>query len=137
LKPCDACEVIEFEKKYNTEKVHLLFLKNILRVRTTTPNYLVYGELGPFPLILDIKCRMLTLAPKLSEVNVKDTFTSHIDKQIFLTFLLTPYLYTFSLYENPISTFILGALKSDSTHHFFRNDCIKSESSRFSQFSGC
>ena len=38
---------------------------------------------------------------KLSEVNVKDTFTSHIDKKIFLTFLLTPYLYTFSLYENP------------------------------------
>jgi hypothetical protein len=38
---------------------------------------------------------------KLSEVNVKDTFTSHIDKQIFLTFLLTPYLYTFSL-EMPV-----------------------------------
>ena len=54
-----ACEVIEFDKKYNTEKVHL-FLKNILRVRTITPNYLVYGEFGRFPLIIDIKCRMLT-----------------------------------------------------------------------------
>jgi hypothetical protein len=31
-------------------------------------------------------------APKLSEVNFKDTFTAHIDKKIFLTFLL---------YENP------------------------------------
>ena len=30
-----------------------------------------------------------------------------------------------------------GALKSDSTHHFFRNACTKSESLRFSQFSGC
>jgi hypothetical protein len=30
----------------------------------------------------------------------QDTFTSHIDPKIFLTFLLTPYLYTFSLYEN-------------------------------------
>jgi hypothetical protein len=29
------------------------------------------------------------------------------------------------------------ALKSDSTHHFFRNACTKSESLRFSQFSGC
>jgi hypothetical protein len=28
-----------------------------------------------------------------------------------------------------------GALKSDSTHHFFRNACTKSL--RFSQFSGC
>jgi hypothetical protein len=31
---------------------------------------------------------------RLSEVNVKDTFTSHIDRKIFLTFLLT----TLSLY---------------------------------------
>ena len=29
------------------------------------------------------------------------------------------------------------ALKSDSTHHFFRNACTKSGSLRFSQFSGC
>jgi hypothetical protein len=28
-------------------------------------------------------------------------------------------------------------LKSDSNHHFFRNACTKSESLRFSQFSGC
>ena len=30
-----------------------------------------------------------------------------------------------------------GALKSDSTHHFFRNACTKSGSLRFSQFSSC
>jgi hypothetical protein len=30
-----------------------------------------------------------------------------------------------------------GALKSDSTHHFFRNACTKSGLLRFSQFSGC
>ena len=30
-----------------------------------------------------------------------------------------------------------GALKSDSTHHSFRNACTKSGSLRFSQFSGC
>jgi hypothetical protein len=30
-----------------------------------------------------------------------------------------------------------GTLKSDSTHHFFRNACTKSGSLRFSQFSGC
>jgi hypothetical protein len=30
-----------------------------------------------------------------------------------------------------------SALKSDSTHHFFRNACTKSRSLRFSQFSGC
>jgi hypothetical protein len=30
-----------------------------------------------------------------------------------------------------------GALKSDSTHHYFKNACTKSGSLRFSQFSGC
>jgi hypothetical protein len=66
---------------------------------------------------------------KLSEVNVKDTFTSHIDKQIFLTFFLTPYLYTFSLYENPISTFIL-LIRIHKTKPNF----IKSRFSKFSPF---
>jgi hypothetical protein len=50
-------------------------------------------------------------------VNVKNSFTSHIDKKIFLTFLfLTTYLYTFSLYENP--SFIIlpkGQQKTDNT----------------------
>jgi hypothetical protein len=33
---------------------------------------------------------------------------------------------------------ILGViLKSDSTHHFFRNACTKSGSLQFSQFSDC
>ena len=32
---------------------------------------------------------------------------------------------------------MFDALKSDSTHNFFRNACTKSGSLRFSQFSGC
>jgi hypothetical protein len=32
---------------------------------------------------------------------------------------------------------MFDALKSDSTHHFFRNACTKSGSLRFSQLSGC
>jgi hypothetical protein len=76
---------------------------------------------------------------RASSDNVKNTFTSHIEKKIFLTFLLKPYLYTFSLYENPSfnETGRFDALKSDSTHHFFRNACTKSGSLRFSPFSGC
>jgi hypothetical protein len=51
-----ACEVNEFDK-------------NILRMRTTTPNYLVYGELGRFPLIIDMNCRTLTFWNKLISSN--------------------------------------------------------------------
>jgi hypothetical protein len=44
---------------------------------------------------------------------------------------LNNHLQQIDLFEIPI------ALKSDSTHHFFRNACTKSGSLRFSQFSGC
>jgi hypothetical protein len=42
-------EVLGFEKNDNIEKVHLQFLKKNLGVRITTPNFLVYGELGRYP----------------------------------------------------------------------------------------
>ena len=37
-----ASEVWGFENKASIEKVHLQFCKNILKVRSTTPNYMVY-----------------------------------------------------------------------------------------------
>ena len=81
-------------------------------------------------------------------------FLSMCDVKVFLTFtslslvlLLTtvlPVLFKFcykycysdseTLSRNERGRF--GALKSDSTDHFFRNACTKSGSLRFSQFSG-
>ena len=48
-------------------------------------------------------------------------FTSHIDKKIFLTFLLTPYLYTCSVYENP--SFIIFSAETEYilTRSWYRN----------------
>ena len=45
------------------------------------------------------------------------------------------YKYCYSDSRNESGKF--DALKSDSTHHFFRIACTKSGSLRFSQFSGC
>jgi hypothetical protein len=39
-----------FEDMYLIEQVHLKFCKKILRVRNTTAKFMVYGELGKFPL---------------------------------------------------------------------------------------
>ena len=61
----DGSEVLGFEKNDNIEKVHLQFLKKDLGVRINTPNILVYGELGRYPLIVNIKCRMLCFWSKL------------------------------------------------------------------------
>ena len=48
---------------------------------------------------------------------MSDTFTSHIDKKIFLTFLLKLYLYTFSLYENPSFIIKIPLSKIDRQHN--------------------
>ena len=48
-------------KNENIEKVHFQFLKRILGVRVTTPNCLVYGELGRYPLDINIKLHVSTV----------------------------------------------------------------------------
>lgn len=47
------------------EKVHLSFLKRVLNVRSTTPNYMVYGETGRFPLKINIKTKLLCFWSRL------------------------------------------------------------------------
>ena len=52
-------EVWGFENIQIMEKIHLTFCKRILNVRLTTPNHMVYGELGRCPLEIRVKLRMV------------------------------------------------------------------------------
>ena len=54
-----SSEVWGFENKDSLERLHLQFCKTILKVRNSTPNYMVYGELGRFPLEIIIKRKMI------------------------------------------------------------------------------
>jgi hypothetical protein len=56
-----------------------------------------------------------------SDFQKRHTFTSHIDNKIFLTFLLTPYLYTFSLCENPSFIIFSAEMEYISTRSWYRN----------------
>ena len=47
------------------EKVQLRFLKLLLGVKATTPSCMIYGELGIYPLLVDVKIRLLTFWFKL------------------------------------------------------------------------
>ena len=88
------------------------------------------------------------------KINVKNILLSMCDVKVFLTFTFTEYgtvlttiLPILFLYLNTVIVTAgdfernesgrFGALKSDSTHHLFRNACTKSGSLRFSEFSGC
>ena len=51
-----SADIWGFENKNIIEKIHLKFRKKISGVKTSTPNLMVYGEPGRYPMELQIKC---------------------------------------------------------------------------------
>lgn len=49
------------------ERVQLKFLKHILNLKKSTPNCIVYGETGTFPIAVDIKTRIISFWSKMIE----------------------------------------------------------------------
>ena len=61
-----GCEIWGYENTKQLEKLHLQFCRNILGVRTTTPNFMTYGELGTTAIdILCIKLRIVNFWNRL------------------------------------------------------------------------
>ena len=54
-----GCEILGFKNVQIIEKLHLQFCKMILKVKNSTNNCMVLGELGRLPLAFNIDCRML------------------------------------------------------------------------------
>lgn len=74
-------EIWGFENIDIIEKVHLQFCKRILNVRSSTPNVMVYGELGRFPLEIKVKLRMLSFWSRMAKNENK--LSSSMYKLIF------------------------------------------------------
>ena len=55
-----GCEIWGFGNNEIIEKVHLKFCKLLLHVKSSTPNYMIYGELGRSPIYLLIKSRIVS-----------------------------------------------------------------------------
>jgi hypothetical protein len=58
-------EVWGYENLKVIEQIQLKFCKRILKVRNTTPHFMIYGELGRFPLEIRVKLRMIAFWSKL------------------------------------------------------------------------
>lgn len=58
-------EVWGFENVKIIEKLHVQFCKKIMRLRNSTPNYMVYGELGRYPIEIEINVKMVCFWNKL------------------------------------------------------------------------
>ena len=72
-------EVWGFSKNIKSlETVHLKFCKLLLNLKSSTPNYMVYGELDRIPVELDIKNRMVSFWTRLlSGKNTKYSYLSY------------------------------------------------------------
>ena len=62
-----GCEIWGFGNIDVIEQVQLRFFKYLFNLKTTTPNYMIYGEFGIFPIKIDIYTRMITFWGKLVE----------------------------------------------------------------------
>ena len=60
-----GCELWGTENTENIEKFRLRSYKQILKVRNSTPSYIIYGELGKLPLKSSIKTRMIKFWSRL------------------------------------------------------------------------
>ena len=79
------CEVWGHTNIDPIEKLHLKFLKYVLRVKTSTCNSMVYGELGRYPLSVRVKKQMVAFwaktlyckSSKLSAITLNTMFAMH------------------------------------------------------------
>ena len=60
-----------FGKNGIIEKLHLQFCRNVLKVRTSTPCYMIYGELGRVPLDCRLKLNMVMFWNRLVQCENK------------------------------------------------------------------
>ena len=54
------------------ERFYLSFLKSVLRVKSSTTNIYVYGELGVMPLFIERQVRVLKYWSKIVDVKFND-----------------------------------------------------------------
>ena len=60
------------------ERVQLKFYKYIFNLKRTTPSFMIYGELGITPIIVDIKARVASFWSKIIEPSDGPTKLSHL-----------------------------------------------------------
>ena len=64
-----GCKIWGFGNLDVIERVLLKVLKMILGMKQSTPNFMVYGETGTYPVSIDICCRMIIFWAKVVSAN--------------------------------------------------------------------
>ena len=59
-----GCEIWGLGNIEIIERVHIQFCKLLLQLKRLTPTYMIYGEFGRYPIVLDVKIRILSFWSK-------------------------------------------------------------------------
>ena len=121
-----SCEIWGYGNIDIIERVHVKFFKQILYLKKSTPTYMVYGELGAYPLFIDIYSRMISFWCKL--VNSKnDTAKSLYD--------LTYYLHENEKLDSPWLSHIKSLINTNGFGHVWlaQNEVNEINSKWFTQ----
>ena len=100
-----GCEIWVFGNIDIIERVHLKFCKLILNLKKSTPNSMIYGELGIYPMSVYIELRMINFWSKM--VNGNDSKIANIFyKYMFLKNSQNQYKSDWLKWVSKISVFI-------------------------------
>ena len=116
-----GCEVWGVEDVSVVDKFQLKYLKIILQLKQSTPNVMIYGELGITPLSTQIKSRVLNYWGKI--VNSKH------DKIISILYRTTHNLYTLNNIKSDWVCFVRNNLNDLGLSHFWINQNVESPAS--------
>jgi hypothetical protein len=108
-------ELWGYENLKVIEQIQLKFCKRILKVRNTTPNFMIYGELGRFPLEIRVKLRIIAFWSKLvlneNKLSSKHQFSfkwlNHIESIFNSTGMGFIFINQFPVYDKSVFNKIL------------------------------
>jgi hypothetical protein len=100
------------------EKVQLRFCKLLLKLKTSTPSYMIYGELGLFPIEIDVKLRMISYWATL--LTGKETKLSFLSYKILYNLFIDENL-DFSMIKHAKHIFDDRGYSYIWSHQFFQN----------------
>ena len=83
-----VCEVWGFGNVDVLERVELKFIKQVLKLKSCTPNYIVYREVGLYPLYIDIHGRMVSYWGNINSIERLGSLANSI-------YLVAQSVYTF------------------------------------------
>ena len=118
-----SSEIWGFENLKDIERAHLQFCKSVLKVRKSTPNYMVYGELGRIPIEIHVKLKMLSFWTRLL----------YTDKLSSNMYLLMHRLYSYNQINFKWMSFVEKILNEIGLSYIFMNQvevnwtCLKFE----------